>query len=284
MLLDLFSPPDLREVEPVSAQESRNGGTIATPRPKSSSSFSPLLEQPRGILFLDIETTGLSRYYDYVTLIGFAIDGNYEVIVAGEDPQPLLDALARAQSLVTFNGSGFDLPFLEDTLGEVSWPRHHVDLRYACKAIGHTGGQKEIEQALGVACRAGVEGVDGAAAVVLWHRYMRGDRAALRDLIAYNRADVEAMGHILEHVVRRRAATDLFLRPDELRRLCSTPLRSRRFRSVEEVLPAPPIHLRRVVHFDGLFRGTPAEGATVVGLDLTGSAERPSGFSLMTIL
>jgi predicted nuclease with RNAse H fold len=35
------------------------------------------------------------------------------------------------------------------------------------------------------------------------------------------------------------------------------------------------------VHFNDLFRGTPAEAATVVGLDLTGSAERPSGFCSM---
>jgi predicted nuclease with RNAse H fold len=281
MLLDLFSPPDLAEVEPVSAQESRTGATGAHLRPKTSSSYSPLLEQPRRILFLDIETTGLSRYYDYVTLIGFAIDGEYDVIIAGESPQPLFDALSRAQSLVTFNGSGFDLPFLEDALASVRWPKHHVDLRYACKALDLTGGQKEIEQALGIGCRAGVENVDGAAAVVLWHRYMRGDRAALRELIDYNRADVEAMGHILEHVVRQRAATDLFLRPDELRRLCSSPPRCRRFESGDALLPDPPTHLRRVVHFNDLFRGTPAETATVVGLDLTGSADRPSGFCRM---
>jgi predicted nuclease with RNAse H fold len=281
MLLDLFSPADLGEVEPISAQESPCGAIATSLRPKSSTSYSPLLEQPRGILFLDIETTGLSRYYDYVTLIGFAIDGEYEVIVAGEDPQPLFDALSRAQSLVTFNGSGFDLPFLEDALAGVRWPRHHVDLRYACKALDLTGGQKEIEQVLGIDCRRGIEGLDGAAAVVLWHRYMRGDHSALRDLIDYNRADVEAMGHILEHVVRHRGATDLFLRPDELRRLCSTPPQCRRFGPRDALLPAPPTHLRRVVHFHDLFRGTLAETATVVGLDLTGSAERPSGFCSM---
>ena len=80
MLLDLFSSSEAHEVEPAAAQEPRLGAsTVAVWRPKSSSSFSQLLERPRDILFLDIETTGLSRYYDYVTLIGFAIDGEYRV-------------------------------------------------------------------------------------------------------------------------------------------------------------------------------------------------------------
>jgi len=281
MLLDLFPPSEVQEIEPAAAQEPRPGSGVSRWRPKSSNSLSPLLEGPRGILFLDIETTGLSRYYDYVTLIGFAIDGAYEVLLAGEDPWPLLEAVERAHSLVTFNGSGFDLAFLEDLLGEVRWPRHHVDLRYACRAMGHTGTQKEIEKKLGISCRDGVEGVDGAAAVVLWHRYMRGDRSALRQLIEYNRADVQAMGLILDHVVRGRVASDLFLRNDDLVRLCSEPLNCRGIANSHALLPDPPTHLRKIVRFGDLFNETRAEAATVVGLDLTGSAERLSGFSVM---
>ncbi len=32
---------------------------------------------PSSTLFVDIETTGLSRYYDYITLIGWSIGGEY---------------------------------------------------------------------------------------------------------------------------------------------------------------------------------------------------------------
>ncbi len=281
MLLDLFSLPEPAEGYAAADQEPRVTANVVNLRPKSSPNLSPLLDHPGDVLFLDIETTGLSRYYDYVTLIGFAIGGEYEVVLAGEDPQPFLNALARARSLVTFNGSGFDLAFIEDTLGEVRWPRHHVDLRYTCRAMGLAGGQKEIEKDLGIDCRGEVEGVDGAAAVILWHRYMRGDRFALRQLIEYNRADVQAMGLIVDYVVKERATADLFLQADRLRRLCSVPFNPRGVARSDSAVPPPPTHLRKVVHFTDLFGGTAAETATVVGLDLTGSAERPSGYCIM---
>ncbi|MCP9221917.1 DUF429 domain-containing protein [Erythrobacter sp. LQ02-29] len=250
-------------------------------RPSSSRDLSRLFEHPTDILFLDIETTGLSRYYDHVTLIGYAIGGEYGVVLAGQDPKPFLDALGRARSLITFNGSGFDLAFLEDMLGDVAWPRHHVDLRFACRAAGLSGGQKEIERILGIDCRQGLDGVDGAAAVVLWHRYMRGDFPALRELIEYNRADVEAMGRILDHLVSWHASPDLFRKADGLRELCRRSFRKTGLACEDSILPSPPVHLRPSVGFADLFAGTNAEDATVVGLDLTGSAERPSGYCVL---
>lgn len=281
MLLDLFSPTETSEGYAAADQEARSPSNAVILRPKSSLNLSPLLAHPERVLFLDIETTGLSRYYDYITLIGFAIGGEYGVVLAGEDPRPFLTALAKARSVVTFNGSGFDLAFIEDLLGEVRWPAHHVDLRYTCRAAGLTGGQKEVEKDLGIDCRDGIEGVDGAAAVILWHRYMRGDTSALRQLIEYNRADVQAMGLILDHMVADRATADLFLQADVLHGLCTTLFNRRGLARLESTLPRPPTHLRKVVHFTDLFGGSRAETATVVGLDLTGSAQRPSGYCLM---
>jgi predicted nuclease with RNAse H fold/dephospho-CoA kinase len=232
-------------------------------------------------MFLDIETTGLSRHYDYITLVGYEVDGEYNVLLAGEDESHFRLALERATSLVTFNGSGFDLPFLASAFKDLRWPRHHVDLRYACRRVGLTGGQKAIEEELRITCRQGFEGVDGAMAVVLWHRYLRGDIGALRELIEYNRADVRAMAYILDHVVAKAAPVDLLTRTTELYRFCSTPDFRRGIAVRSAALPPPPTHMRKPVTFERLFSRTAAENATVVGLDLTGSAARPSGVCVM---
>jgi len=250
-------------------------------RPKSSASYHPLFDHPNCVMFLDIETTGLSKYYDQLTLIGYEMGGQYHVILAGEDPRHFLDSLARASSIVTFNGSTFDIPFLEATYGELRWPKHHIDLRYCLPPHGLVGGQKNIEKELRITCRDGFEGVDGAMAVVLWHRYLRGDLDALRELIDYNRADIRAMTYILDHVVEESAPSDLLSRTAKLFSFCSAPDIRHGIARAGSALPAPPVHLKSPVSFSGLFGGMPAANATVVGLDLTGSAARPSGLAVM---
>src|SRR4051812_30950529 len=82
----------------------------------------------KAVLFLDIETTGLSRYYDELTLVGYMLEGRYSVHIKGDDPAPLLEALETADSLVTFNGTLFDVPFLLQTFEDATIPTTHVDL------------------------------------------------------------------------------------------------------------------------------------------------------------
>lgn len=45
--------------------------------------FRIALAFPNRTPFLDIETTGLSRYYDYITLIGWCYQGRYNMVKAG---------------------------------------------------------------------------------------------------------------------------------------------------------------------------------------------------------
>lgn len=240
----------------------------------------PLLSHPEKVLFLDIETTGLSRYYDYITAIGYEMGGVYGLWLAGDDPSPFRSILREARSIVTFNGTLFDLPFLDAAFEGLTWPTHHVDLRYACRRVGLTGGQKKIEQQLMIDCRQGMEGVDGAMAVLLWHRFLRGDQNALTDLIAYNRADVRAMTHILDHVVKSLLpANDLLTTADEVYQFSKVNFRKAPH-SAEQCRIAPT-HLRPAATFNSLFDGTPAATATIVGLDLTGSAKRPTGVCIL---
>lgn len=256
-------------------------GRLPATRPKSSRLLQPLLEDPSRTMFLDIETTGLSKHYDYITLVGYEFAGEYHIWLPGQDDGHFRSALGRATSLVTFNGSGFDLPFLDTFFEGLPWPKHHVDLRYACRRLGYTGGQKAIEKVLHIDCRGGIEEIDGAMAVILWHRYLRGDKAALRQLIEYNRADVRAMAHILDHVLASASENDLVSRMVRLHEFCAAPdIRHGLAHALAE-LPEPSEHLRKVSTFGDLFDGTAAARATIVGLDLTGSEKRPSGFCVL---
>ena len=234
---------------------------------------------PDRVLFLDIETTGLSHFYDEITIVGWTFGGTAKTLVKGQDPSPLLEDAARAKVLVTFNGIRFDTKFIAKEFPEVTLPDAHLDLMYLCRRLGLKGGQKAIEKELNIRLRDDLADVDGAAAVVLWHRYMRGDTAALQKLIRYNRADIAAMGAILDLTVPCFAFhPDLFLEdtsfrdwsaPEGWRDLSGT------LSMVTRPTGTPP------PRFGDLFGATPAAGARVVGIDLTGSEARGSGWCFL---
>ena len=140
------------------------------------------------------------------------------------------------------------------------------------------GGQKAIERTLRLPKRAGFEEMDGAEAVLLWHRYLRGNERALKRLIDYNRYDVLGMCGILDKVMDRLEVHPdlLFRRPRfAARKYAPQALVSRGEARINagrwNALPC----------FDGLFRGTAAQSATIVGIDLTGSEARPSGWCIL---
>ena len=160
-------------------------------------------------MYLDVETTGLSWYYDAITVAGWMRDGHYDFHIAGEPPVRLAGALENASALVTFNGTLFDLRFLRKQFPKLPLPPKHIDLRYLAKRVGLSGGQKSIERLLGLPQRTNAWNIDGAQAVLLWHRYLRGNTSALCQLIEYNRYDVLGMCGILDQVLDR-----LELHPD----------------------------------------------------------------------
>ena len=257
--------------------------TVARQSPRGVPSLEPHLQAALGdarrVMFLDAETTGLSRYYDELTLVGWLLDGRYHVHVVGDDDDPLRSSLRAASALVTFNGSLFDLAFLAKSFPELSLPKAHADLRFLARRVGLTGGQKAIERELGIQVRGGVEDLDGGQAVLLWHRYLRGDAELLRRLIDYNRCDVIAMRHILDEVLER-----LVINPDFW---LATPRFSRQTYSVSglalpaaELPPAARLNKPRNT-FRSIFTETAAENATIVGIDLTGSETKPSGWCVL---
>ncbi|MFZ0889248.1 MAG: ribonuclease H-like domain-containing protein [Candidatus Binataceae bacterium] len=245
------------------------------------------LSFPSETVFLDIETTGLSRYYHDVTLVGWSVGSSYRVLIAGDDDAGLRSALSHAKVAVTFNGSLFDLPFLRRRFPYLNLPSVHVDLRFLAKRVGLTGGQKKIERKLGIKRCQSIASLEGEAAPLLWHRYRRGDIEALKLLVSYNHADIEGMKGIFDAVVARLLRRERVPLPHELPRFSEQSGRV----AVSVGSPKPTndaISLRPyrgrtgpAVTFRDLELGPRGSLLRVVGIDPTGSESRPSGWCLL---
>jgi uncharacterized protein YprB with RNaseH-like and TPR domain len=178
--------------------------------------------------YLDIETSYVGTFTDQrlfrdcrnhkITVIGVRIvDGAKDAFVqlVGEEAtrEALLAVLAGVERIVTYNGrsipddvkgsTGFDFPVIAAQLGVVlDKTFKHLDLCPACWKVGLWGGQKAVEEMLGL--KRELPGKDGKWAADTWKRYetTRNERF-LKDLLTYNREDVFMLRRIEEALERR---------------------------------------------------------------------------------
>jgi len=145
--------------------------------------------------YLDIETTGLSPYDNEITIIGIHrssnIDDNFIQLV-GDDISAynIMDALDSVGTIYTYNGSRFDLPFINSRMG-INLPQiyNHCDLMYKCWRHNLYGGLKIVEKKLGISRR--LTDINGYEAIRLWWDYVNNyDETALKTLLEYNKEDV----------------------------------------------------------------------------------------------
>lgn len=145
--------------------------------------------------YLDIETTGLSRWDNAITVVGIYLCNESVtsfVQLVGRDitADGILEALEGVDVLYTYNGRRFDLPFICARFGiDLEEIFIHRDLMHDCWRCGLYGGFKAVERQLGIDRR--LKGVDGREAVRLWWRYVDYfDLDALDRLLEYNKEDV----------------------------------------------------------------------------------------------
>jgi hypothetical protein len=131
----------------------------------------------------------LNRFYDDITTIGL-YDGTCVFhYVRGQNLDDFEEDIKRYKVLVTYNGKGFDIPFIQKNLG-ITMDHTHIDLRYLLRSVGLTGGLKACETQAGID-RGELKDLDGYCAVLLWNDYERaGNPKALETLLAYNMQDV----------------------------------------------------------------------------------------------
>ena len=91
---------------------------------------------------------------------------------------------------------GFDFPVISARLGIVlDREFEHTDLVPECWTRGLYGGQKKVEQTLGLERK--LPGRDGAWATATWRKYREtGQRKFLQELLIYNKEDVYMLREI----------------------------------------------------------------------------------------
>ncbi|MEK6938248.1 MAG: ribonuclease H-like domain-containing protein [Nanoarchaeota archaeon] len=160
--------------------------------------------------FLDIETTGLSRDWHDVTVIGIYDGKESKILVKGKNLDQFPEEIKKYGLIITFNGKCFDVPFLKSKFPEADLNKLHVDLRYVLRELGYSGGLKRIEREFGLEREEEIKEVDGWEAVRLWHKYQKGDEEALRLLMKYNQADIENLKFLMDFAYEKMKEKHFF--------------------------------------------------------------------------
>ena len=158
-------------------------------------------------VFLDIETSGLSLYYDYITLVGTSNQYSQAFFLKDNNFKELNDHLINCQILVTFNGTTFDVPFLKKEFPGLQLPSVHLDLRYLLRSVGMPGPLKVVEKRLGIERPNSLSEMNGREAVVLWRRFLNGDDGALETLLEYNTYDTANLVYLLDYCCQSKTAS-----------------------------------------------------------------------------
>jgi len=183
----------------------RNGSTgFFADRIRKREHWRCFRELGASVAYLDIETTGVSRYSP-ITVVGISDGKRTHSLVKGKNltHSNLKTILSSSTMLVTFNGSSFDLPIIEHNFPGAIPKVPHLDLRNALRRLGYVGGLKNIERELGLTRDRRVEYMTGADAVYLWRLWERGgNENALELLTEYNAYDCLNMKPLAELAYR----------------------------------------------------------------------------------
>jgi uncharacterized protein YprB with RNaseH-like and TPR domain len=175
------------------------------------------------VAYLDIETSYHGRLPfprlcgDFknhkITVIGIRVvdggeDSFHQLVDEAVSKGKLMELLEGVEHIVTYNGRsipdsvkgriGFDFPVIGAQLGVVlDEVFRHTDLVPVCWRCGLCGGQKKVEETLGLVRE--LPDKDGAWADATWKKYAAsGDIRHLNELLTYNKEDVVMLRRIEE--------------------------------------------------------------------------------------
>lgn len=184
---------------------------------------------PRRILYLDTETTGLggSGTVAFLVGLGWLTDEGFEVhqFLMRDYPEEvyllrhIAAGLDRFDVLCTFNGTSFDVPLLESRFLMNRMDRScldlpHLDLLHMCRRIwklrlGRCNLGRLEEVVLG---RPREDDLPGSEVPQRYFSYLKtGQSSLLDDVLKHNAQDIVSLCVLLNHMA------DLYLHPEKIR-------------------------------------------------------------------
>src|SRR3989338_2725027 len=157
-------------------------------------------------VFLDIETTGLDFRNSDITVIGLFDGVNTKTMIKNINLnyKKLKNELQRYKLIVTFNGSSFDVPFINKLYPSLLPDIPNFDVRSVTDRLGLKGGLKNIEKILGIKRSNIVDKFYGGDALTLWRMYRAtGDDYYINLLVEYNEYDIMNLKIVAEHCVKK---------------------------------------------------------------------------------
>ncbi|MBI2655133.1 ribonuclease H-like domain-containing protein [Candidatus Woesearchaeota archaeon] len=157
-------------------------------------------------VFLDIETTGLSKLHDDITVFGLYDGLNTKTMIKGINMNypALKEELQKYKLIVTFNGASFDIPFIEKRYPGLLPKVPNFDVRSITGRLGLKGGLKNIEKELNLSRKEIINNFHGGDAVTLWRMYgATGDEYYLNLLVEYNEYDIMNLKIVAEKCIKK---------------------------------------------------------------------------------
>ena len=157
-------------------------------------------------VFLDIETTGLDSKNNDITVIGLFDGINTKTMIKNInlDYKKLKEELQRYKLIVTFNGSSFDVPFINKTYPGLLPDIPNFDVKSITHRLNLKGGLKKIERKLGIRRNKIIEKFYGGDVLTLWKMYRStNDEYYLNLLIEYNDDDIINLKKVADYCVEK---------------------------------------------------------------------------------
>ena len=160
-------------------------------------------------VYLDIETTGLDRYFNDITTIALYDGHEIKTYVHGQNLDDFIEDIQKYKVIVTYNGKCFDIPFIESFF-KIRLNHAQIDLRYVLYSLGFRGGLKGCERQLGMD-RGDLSDIDGFFAVLLWDEYIKTkNQQTLDTLLAYNIQDTVTLENLMVTAYNMKLKDTLF--------------------------------------------------------------------------